>query len=139
MTLVNQLPHEVFVPRGGTLASVATAASVPLDLTQVLTSIVRQVVQEEMAVRLAEIQQAPAAQPSNEWLTINEAAQFFGVCRQTIHRWAKKGLISRYKLAEHGVTYFSKVELEAALQQQSRPDGTRKHARRSYQQHPASR
>lgn len=137
MNLQPYLHHEDLRTRDGLFALSQSGANLPSGLTQALSSLIEHIVEEQLAVRLA--QPVPAPQPSTEWLTVKDAMQLFQVCRQTIHRWAKKGLISRYKIDERGMTYFSKAELAAAFRQQLRPDGTRKHARRSYQQRPASR
>ncbi|QHJ07580.1 helix-turn-helix domain-containing protein [Hymenobacter busanensis] len=111
-----------------------SGASMPTGLFEALASLVEHIVEEKLTARLAAISlQATADQPSHEWLSVKEAAVLFGVCRQTIHRWAKKGLISRFKLDERGITFFDRNELNQALQKQTRSDGTRKHARRQFQ------
>ncbi|UOQ74120.1 helix-turn-helix domain-containing protein [Hymenobacter cellulosilyticus] len=111
-----------------------SGASMLSGLIQALSPLIEQIVEEKLAVRLDSLtQQYTVTQPPNEWLTVKEAALFFDVVPQTIHRWSKKGTISRFKLEEKGTTYYSKAELNAALKQQVRPDGTRKHARRQFQ------
>ncbi|MDI3281577.1 MAG: helix-turn-helix domain-containing protein [Bacillota bacterium] len=35
-----------------------------------------------------------------EWITVQEAAEYLGVARSTIYRWAKEGRLPIYKLAE---------------------------------------
>ncbi|WP_165370485.1 helix-turn-helix domain-containing protein [Hymenobacter persicinus] len=111
-----------------------SGASMLTGLIQAFSPLIEQIVEEKLAVRLALLaQQYTAPQPSTEWLTVKEAALFFDVCRQTIHRWSKKGTISRFKLDERGTTYYNKAELNAAFKKQLRPDGTRKHARRRFQ------
>jgi len=49
-----------------------------------------------------------------EWLSIQEAADYLGVARPTIYRWAKESKIRIFKLSE-GVARVRREDLEAFL------------------------
>lgn len=49
-----------------------------------------------------------------EWLSVQEAADYLGVARTTIYRWAKESKIRIFKLAK-GVARVSRKDLEAFL------------------------
>jgi len=51
-----------------------------------------------------------------EWLSVQEVADYLGVARPTIYRWAKESRIRIYKLAK-GVARVRRQDLEAFLQQ----------------------
>lgn len=50
-----------------------------------------------------------------EWLTVQEAADYLGVARPTIYRWAKQGRLPIYKLAE-GVARVKAQDLKKFLE-----------------------
>lgn len=50
-----------------------------------------------------------------EWLSVQEVANYLGVARPTIYRWAKESKIRVYKLAK-GVARVRREDLEAFLQ-----------------------
>lgn len=62
-----------------------------------------------------------------EWLTIQEAADYLGVARPTIYRWAKQGRLPIYKLAE-GVSRIRTHDLQGFVEE-ARPLYGTKHAR----------
>jgi len=47
-----------------------------------------------------------------EWLTPAEAAQYLRVAHSTIYRWARKGLLTLYRVGE-GATRLRRAEIEA--------------------------
>ncbi|NPV79986.1 MAG: helix-turn-helix domain-containing protein [Firmicutes bacterium] len=51
-----------------------------------------------------------------EWLTIQEAADYLGVARPTIYRWAKQGRLPIYKLAE-GVSRIKAHDLQGFIEE----------------------
>jgi excisionase family DNA binding protein len=53
---------------------------------------------------------------NKEWLSVQEAADYLGVARPTIYRWAKESKIHIFKLAK-GVARVKRQDLEAFLQQ----------------------
>ncbi len=50
-----------------------------------------------------------------DWLSVQEVADYLGVARPTIYRWAKESRIRIYKLAK-GVARVKRQDLEAFLQ-----------------------
>ena len=52
---------------------------------------------------------------NKEWLSVQEAANYLGVARTTIYRWAKESRLHIYKLAK-GVARVKRQDLEAFLQ-----------------------
>ena len=52
---------------------------------------------------------------NKEWLSVQEAADYLGVARTTIYRWAKESKLRIYKLAK-GVARVKRQDLEAFLQ-----------------------
>jgi excisionase family DNA binding protein len=61
---------------------------------------------------------AAATEPSDELLTIRQAATYMGVCVATIHDWKKRGLLTYHKMG--GRSYLKKAEMLAALTSQQR-------------------
>ena len=53
--------------------------------------------------------------PEKEWLSVQEAADYLGVARPTIYRWAKESRIPILKLSK-GVARVRRRDLEAFLQ-----------------------
>ena len=61
-------------------------------------------------------QQPPALQASadpDQLLTIVEAASLLDVCRQTIHEWKRRGLLTFHKMGKR--SYLKKHEVLASL------------------------
>lgn len=54
-------------------------------------------------------------EPDKEWLSVQEAADYLGVARTTIYRWAKESRLRIFKLAK-GVARAKRQDLEASLQ-----------------------
>ena len=54
-------------------------------------------------------------EPNTNWLSVQEAADYLGVARTTIYRWAKESKLRIYKLAK-GVARVKRQDLEAFLQ-----------------------
>jgi hypothetical protein len=72
---------------------------------------------------------------------VAQTAALLDVTRQTIHNRVRTGQLRAYKQDsdQHGGrTYFMKSEVLAALQERTRPDGHRKHARRKFSSAKAS-
>ena len=66
-----------------------------------------------------ELTNAPAAPvgntpPTDELLSIREAATLLGVTVQTVHEWKRRGLLRFHKLASR--TYIKRADVLAALQ-----------------------
>jgi len=51
----------------------------------------------------------------SEWITVQEAADYLGVARATIYKWAKQGKLPIYKLSER-VARIRARDLERLLQ-----------------------
>ncbi|WP_143163990.1 helix-turn-helix domain-containing protein [Hymenobacter daecheongensis] len=122
-------------PLQGTGAFAATSgqASAPLDFVKSFSDTISSIIRDELERQQALKTEAQYIGQTDELLTVRGAALLLKMSGQTIHNWASKGLIDRHKLNGSRTTYFYKVELLSALKRQTRPDGTRKNARRRYQ------
>lgn len=83
----------------------------------------------------AAIASQPSAPPLEEVLTVKQTAALLHVTRQTVHNRVRDGKLTAYKQDPNkhgGTTYFKKSEVLAALQELTRPNGLRKHARKQY-------
>lgn len=52
---------------------------------------------------------------TEDWLTLEEAAQYLKVSKQTIYRYCAEGVLPFYKLAGTGQRRFKRRELNALL------------------------
>jgi excisionase family DNA binding protein len=62
--------------------------------------------------------------PTQEWLTVAEAAEYLRLSRDTIYRWAKQGKLRLYKIAGTA-TRVRKSDLDALAQPQTPDPWTR--------------
>lgn len=89
--------------------------SVGIAYSQLLED-VRAVVRHELH------QHAPAvpvgASPTDELLSIREAATMLGVTVQTVHEWKRRGMLKYHKLGSR--SYLKRADVLAALQGQQR-------------------
>ena len=60
----------------------------------------------------------PPTAPTDELLSIREAAQLLDVTVQTVHEWKRRGLLKYHKLGSR--SYLKRAEVLAALQGQQR-------------------
>ena len=70
----------------------------------------------------------PLVSPSDELLTIREAAVLLDVTVQTVHDWKRRGLLKYHKLASR--SYLKRADVLAALQGHQRTSKTGKGGRR---------
>ena len=49
----------------------------------------------------------------DDWMTIDQAAEFLGVARRTLFNYAKQGKLRAFKAAVGGRTMFRRQDLEA--------------------------
>lgn len=81
-----------------------------------------QLLEDVRAVVRHELQHAPAAPtatpPTEELLSIREAAELLGVTVQTVHEWKRRGLLKYHKLGSR--TYLKRAEVLAAMTGQQR-------------------
>ena len=78
-----------------------------------------QLLEDVRALVRFELQQAPAAPvgnaaPTDELLSIREAATLLGVTVQTVHEWKRRGLLKYHKLGSR--SYLKRADVLAALQ-----------------------
>lgn len=73
---------------------------------------VRTIVRHETAARRSAAE-TPTIPPTDELLTVRQAAALLDVCPQTIHEWKRAGRLSFHKLARR--TYLKRAEVLAAL------------------------
>jgi len=81
-----------------------------------------QLLEDVRAVVRHELHHAPAAPagppPSDELLSIREAAELLGVTVQTVHEHKRRGLLKYHKLGSR--SYIKRADVLAALQPQQR-------------------
>jgi excisionase family DNA binding protein len=83
-----------------------------------------QLIEDVRAVVRHELHHAPAAlagaspNPTDELLSIREAAMMLGVTVQTVHEWKRRGLLKYHKLGSR--SYLKRADVLAALQGQQR-------------------
>ena len=78
-----------------------------------------QLLEDVRALVRFELQQVPAATggntaPTDELLSIREAATLLGVTVQTVHEWKRRGLLKYHKLGSR--SYLKRADVLAALQ-----------------------
>jgi excisionase family DNA binding protein len=59
---------------------------------------------------------AATGPPGDEWLTLEEAAAYLKVSKQTVYRYCDQGKLRFYKLAGTGQRRFRRRDLEALLE-----------------------
>ena len=78
-----------------------------------------QLLEDVRAVVRHELQNVPPASagtialPTDELLSIREAAEMLGVTVQTVHEWKRRGLLKYHKLGSR--TYIKRADVLAAL------------------------
>lgn len=69
---------------------------------------------------------------SKETMTRAELRTELNICSQTAMNWERQGILKRYSLGRR--VFYKRAEVIAAMQAQTRSDGTRRNARRGQQQ-----
>ena len=82
-----------------------------------LVELMKEGVNSELQKAIAKI--SDLSQEKKEFLTVEETEKFFEVTKVTIHDWANKNLIKRYKMGNR--TYFKRSELVETLLDSNRP------------------
>lgn len=103
---------------------------IPLTLPQLearLAAVVRQELHHQQTTSPGP---APALTPAEELLSPAQTAEFFGVCKDTVFKWLRCGLLSAAAVKVGGRRYFKRSELAAVGNPDQRPDGRRQSTRR---------
>jgi excisionase family DNA binding protein len=98
------------------------------SLTRNILDVIRISVQQEYLKQVAA--NAQPIVPREVLLTVEETSKLLKCTPQTVYNRARAGKLQRYKLGSS--TYFKEHEVLAALEKETRPDGTRKNARRQF-------
>lgn len=86
---------------------------VGVDYAQFLND-VRAVVRHELQQNPITAAESTSLTPSEDLLSVREAASMLGVTVQTVHEWKRRGLLKYHKLGSR--SYLKRADVLAALQ-----------------------